>query len=87
MSENENRNAYIVGLIAGLVGIYGLAHMLNGQFGTGFLWLILGGVINFIFASIAIATLGLALLVLIPAHIVIVHKVAKSGAKIQSEGS
>ncbi len=83
MSAQPTRNntAFIIGLIAGLFGIWGLAHILNDKLGMGCLWfLIVGPAIAGVLVGIIIATGGLAAIVILPLWLYIVYKQASNGA-------
>lgn len=77
----RNDTAFIIGLIAGLFGIWGLAHILNDKLGMGCLWFfIVGPAIAGVLVGIIIATGGLAAIVILPLWLYIVYKQASNGA-------
>lgn len=77
----RNDTAFVVGLIGGLFGIWGLAHVLNDKVGMGCLWmLIVGPAIGAILGGIAVATAGLGAIVILPLWLYIVYIQAKNGA-------
>ena len=78
----ENQTAFVVGLIAGLFGFWGLAHLINGKLGSGLLWLFIGGpLVSGILLAIILATAFIGAIVALPLHVYIVYKVSKSGAR------
>ncbi len=80
-APQRNDSAFIIGLIAGLFGIWGLAHVLNGKLGAGCLWmLIVGPLLGAILGGIVFATAGLGAIVILPLWLYIVYSQAKNGA-------
>ena len=77
----RNETAFVIGLLAGIFGIWGLAHIINHKPGTGLLWMFIGApVVVGGMAVLSFATLGLAACFALPLHIFIVYLHAKSGA-------
>lgn len=83
MSAQPTRNdtAFIIGLIAGLFGIWGLAHILNDKLGMGCLWFfIVGPLVAGLLAGLIVMTAGLGTIVALPLWLYIVYSQAKNGA-------
>ena len=80
-SAPRNETAFVIGLLAGLIGIWGLAHILNHKVVSGLLWMFIGApiVVGILGAAIFL-TGGLAGCFALPLHIYIVYRQAKSGA-------
>lgn len=76
--QERNNTAFMLGLIAGTFGFFGVAHILNGKVGTGILLLLAGFVWGGIFLGIAVTGIGCIGLIL---HIVMTYYQADSGAK------
>ena len=77
----RNETAFVIGVIAGLIGIWGLAHVLNDKVLPGCLWMfIIGPALAAILGGIAIATAGIGALVAIPLWLYLVYTQAKNGA-------
>jgi len=80
MAAGVNQTALIIGfLVAIFLGIFGMAHLLNGKIGTGILYWILGWVIWFPL-MVVIAATGIGACFVIPLHIWVSYSQAKSGA-------
>lgn len=80
-NEQRNETAFVVGLLAGLFGLWGLSHILNNKIGTGLLWMFIGAPIVIIFlGALTILTAGIGGLIALPLHVYIVYRHAKSGA-------
>ena len=77
--EERNNAAFIVGVIAGIFGLLGLAHLFNGKVGSGLALIFLGTPIYGFGWFIILAT-GVGILA-VPLHFVIVWQSAKSGAR------
>ena len=79
--EPRNQTAFVVGVIAGLFGLWGLAHILNDKVGAGLLWMFIGApvVLGILYGSAAL-TAGIGLCVAMPLHIYVVYVQAKNGA-------
>lgn len=77
----RNQTALIVGFVAGVFGLWGVAHFMNGKIGSGILWLIFGpilaGIAITVFSTI---TLGIGILLAIPLWLLMVYAQAKGGA-------
>ena len=80
-AEPRNQTAFVIGVIAGLFGFWGLAHILNDKVGSGLLWMFIGApvILSLLYGS-AILTAGAGLCVAMPLHIYIVYVQAKNGA-------
>ncbi len=81
VAGSRNQTALIIGFIAGVFGLWGVAHFMNGKIGSGILWLIFGPIL----AAIAITvfstiTLGIGILLALPIWLLMVYAQAKSGA-------
>lgn len=80
-NDERNETAFVVGLLAGLFGLWGLAHILNNKIGTGLLWMFIGAPIVIIFlGALTLLTAGIGGLIALPLHVYIVYRHAKSGA-------
>lgn len=83
VGSGRNQTALIVGFIAGVFGLWGVAHFMNGKIGSGILWLIFGpilaGIAITVFSTI---TLGVGLILAIPLWLLMVYAQAKSGATL-----
>lgn len=80
-NEQRNETAFVVGLLAGLFGLWGLAHILNNKIGTGLLWMFIGApIIILLLGALTILTAGIGGLIALPLHVYIVYRHAKSGA-------
>ena len=83
LAGGRNQSAFIVGFIAGVFGLWGVAHFMNGKVGSGILWLIFGpilaGIAITVFSTI---TLGIGLILAIPLWLLMVYAQAKSGATL-----
>jgi len=79
--EPRNQAAFVVGVVAGLFGFWGLAHILNDKVGTGLLWMFIGApiVLGILYGS-AVLTAGIGLCVALPLHVYFVYVQAKNGA-------
>lgn len=79
--EPRNQTAFVAGVIAGLFGFWGLAHILNDKVGSGLLWMFIGApvIMGLLYGS-AMLTAGIGLCVAMPLHIYIVYVQAKNGA-------
>ena len=80
-AEPRNQTAFVVGVIAGLFGFWGLAHILNDKVGKGILWMFIGApvILGILYGS-AVMTAGIGLIIALPLHIYIVYVQAKNGA-------
>ena len=77
----RNDTAFIIGLIAGLFGIWGLALILNDKLGMGCLWMfIVGPLLAGILGGIIVFTAGLGAIVALPLWLYIVYSQANNGA-------
>ena len=77
----RNETAFIIGVIGGLIGIWGLAHVLNGKVLPGCLWMFfVGPLIGAALVGLSVATAGIGLLVALPLWLYIVYTQANSGA-------
>ncbi|MCY3573918.1 MAG: hypothetical protein OXG92_08900 [Chloroflexi bacterium] len=73
--------AFYIGLLGGLFGLWGLAHILNGKVGMGCLWmLIVGPLLGATLGGVVVARGGLAGIIIIPLWLYIVYSQAKNGA-------
>ena len=80
-NAERNETAFVVGLIAGLFGLWGLAHILNDKVGTGILWMFIGApIVMLILGAITLLTAGIGAIITLPLHIYFVYRHAKSGA-------
>ncbi len=80
IGEERNNSAFIIGVIAGVFGFLGLAHLFNGKVGSGLALLLLG---TPIYGFLWLVVLGTGIgIFAIPLHFVIVWRHAKSGASI-----
>ncbi len=80
-NAERNETAFAVGLIAGLFGLWGLAHILNDKIGTGILWMFIGApIIMLLLAAITLLTAGLGAIITLPLHVYLVYRHAKNGA-------
>lgn len=80
-NDERNETAFVVGLLAGLFGLWRLAHILNNKIGTGLLWMFIGAPIVIIFlGALTLLTAGIGGLIALPLHVYIVYRHAKSGA-------
>lgn len=80
-TEPRNQTAFVVGVIAGLFGIWGLSHVLNGKLGFGCLWmLIVGPTLGGLLGGIVAATAGIGAVIALPLWLWIVYVQAKNGA-------
>ena len=78
---DRNETAFAVGLLAGLFGLWGIAHLINGKVIAGIFWLIVGPTLGGIALTvISAATLGIGLIFALPIWILFVYWQAKSGA-------
>lgn len=77
----RNETAFILGVIAGLFGIWGLSYVLNDKVGTGCLWMfIVGPGIAALLVGLTLMTAGLGAILALPLWLYIVYAQAKSGA-------
>lgn len=76
--EERNNAAFIVGVIAGILGLLGLAHLFNGKVGTGLALIFLGTPLYVVFWIAVLAT-GIGIFA-IPLHFVVIWQNAKRGA-------
>ncbi|MCY4147083.1 MAG: hypothetical protein OXE95_01165 [Chloroflexi bacterium] len=77
----RNETAFVIGMLGGLFGIWGLAHVLNDKVAPGCLWmLIVGPVVAGTLGSIVVSTGGIAAVIILPLWLYIVYTQAKSGA-------
>ena len=76
--EERNNAAFIVGVIAGVFGLLGLAHLFNGKVGTGLALVFLGTPLYAVFWLAVLAT-GIGFFA-IPLHFVVIWQNAKRGA-------
>ena len=76
--EERNNVAFIVGVIAGIFGLLGLAHLFNGKVGTGLALIFLGTPLYAVFWLAVLAT-GIGIFA-IPLHFVVIWQNAKRGA-------
>ncbi len=77
----RNQTAFVVGIIAGLFGIWGLAHILNAKVGMGCLWmLIVGPILGGLLGGLIVATAGIGAVIALPLWLLIVYQQAKNGA-------
>ncbi|MCB9456649.1 MAG: TM2 domain-containing protein [Anaerolineaceae bacterium] len=78
----RNETAFIVGLLAAIfLGIFGLAHLLNGKVGTGILYWIIGWVI-WLPLALLISSTGIGACLMLPLHIWVSYSQAKNGATL-----
>lgn len=80
-NAERNETAFAVGLIAGLFGLWGLAHILNDKIGTGILWMFIGApIIMLLLGAITLLTAGIGAIITLPLHVYLVYRHAKNGA-------
>ena len=81
LAQPRNQTAFVVGVIAGLFGLWGLAHILNDKVGTGLLWMFIGGplLLALLYGG-AMMTAGVGLCLALPLHVYLVYVQAKNGA-------
>ncbi|MCB9452589.1 MAG: hypothetical protein H6672_14220 [Anaerolineaceae bacterium] len=78
----RNDTAFIIGLLVAIfLGIFGMAHLLNGKVGTGILYWVLGWVV-WAPLLILISATGVGACLMIPLHIWVSYSQAKNGATI-----
>jgi len=78
---SRNQAAFVIGIIAGFFGIWGLSYILNNKVGTGCLWmLIVGPVLAALLGGLIVATGGVGAIVIFPLWLYIVYVQAKNGA-------
>ncbi|MCS6836140.1 MAG: hypothetical protein NZ750_09010 [Anaerolineae bacterium] len=76
----DTKTIHLIGFIAGIFGLYGVAHLLNRKILSGILWLLIGGpmflTIMWTIAAVTVIgiPIGLALHFIVPWH------VSKNGA-------
>ncbi len=79
----RNQTAFVVGVVAGLLGIWGLAHVLNDKLLPGCLWMfIVGPLLAALLGGLILATAGLGAIVAVPLWLYIVYSQAKNGASV-----
>lgn len=77
----RNETAFVVGVIAGLFGIWGLSYVLNDKVGTGCLWMfIVGPGLAILLGGLTLATSFVGAIVALPLWLYIVYVQAKNGA-------
>ena len=77
----RNQAAFVIGIIAGFFGIFGLAHLLNGKGLNGLAHMFIGGpMIMFTAAAITAVTLGVGALFAVPYWFYAVYWQAENGA-------
>ncbi len=77
----RNQAAFVVGILAGFFGIWGLAHILNDKVGMGCLWMfIVGPILGVLLGSFIVATAGVGAVIALPLWVLIVYQQAKNGA-------
>ena len=82
LTEPRNQTAFVIGIIAGLCGVWGLSHVLNDKVGMGCLWMIfLGPTLAAILGGMAVATAGFGAIVAVPLWLYLVYIQAKNGAR------
>lgn len=84
-AEDFNKTAFAAGLVTGLFGVMGIAHLLNGRVLSGLVLLIVGTVCYWIFilllASLLFSIADALLLLVLGIHLVVIYKSANSGAQ------
>ena len=81
--QPRNQTAFVIGIIAGFFGIWGLSHVLNDKVGSGCLWMfIVGPGIMMLLAGITLASAGAGAILVFPLWLYIVYMQAKNGASI-----
>ena len=79
--EPRNQTAFVIGILAGIFGIWGLSYILNNKVGTGCLWmLIVGPALAMLLGGVIFATGGIGAIVILPLWFYIVYTQAKNGA-------
>ena len=80
-NTERNETAFVVGLLAGIFGLWGLAHILNNKIGTGLLWMFIGApIIMLILGAITFLTAGIGAIIALPLHVYLVYRHARNGA-------
>lgn len=80
-NAERNETAFVVGLIAGLLGLWGLAHILNDKIGTGLLWMFIGlPIVAILLGGLTALTAGIGGCIAMPLYVYFVYRQAKSGA-------
>ena len=80
-NEERNQTAFTVGLIAGLFGLWGLAHILNDRIGAGLVWMFIGAPFVFIaLGGLTLLTAGVGAIIAFPIYVYLVYKHARGGA-------
>ena len=80
-NEQRNETAFVVGLLAGIFGLWGLAHILNNKIGTGLLWMFIGApIVIILLGALTFLTAGIGGLIALPLWVYIIYRHAKSGA-------
>ncbi len=84
-AEDFNKTAFAAGLITGVFGVMGLAHLLNGKVLLGILMLIVGTVCYWVFiillAGFLVSVAEALVLLALGIHLLIVYKLADKGAR------
>ena len=79
--DSRNQTAFVIGIIAGFFGLWGLSYILNKKVGVGCLWmLIVGPALAALLGGLIVATGGIAAIVIVPLWLYIVYVQAKNGA-------
>ncbi len=79
--EPRNQGAFVIGLIAGFFGLWGLSYVLNGKVGNGCLWMFfVGPFIAAALSGLTLASGGLGAIFTLPLWLGIVYVQAKNGA-------
>ncbi|MCY4464137.1 MAG: hypothetical protein OXE46_01220 [Chloroflexi bacterium] len=75
----RNKTAFTIGLIAGIFGLWGLAHIINDKVGSGIVWMFVGMPIAAILMG-GLAATGIGAIAVPPLWIYSVYSHAKNGA-------
>ena len=77
----RNETAFVAGVIAGLLGIWGLSYVLNDRVGAGCLWMfVIGPIVGAVLLGVIMATSGIGAILALPIWLYAVYTQAKSGA-------
>lgn len=77
--RTENDTAFWVGFFLAFLGLYGVAHMMNGKPASGLVYMVMGFIWDVIAVILTITIVGAV--IAIPLHFVLAYSNAKDGAK------